>query len=287
MVKPKIPIIMVTNDLYLPCAAVSICSMMETKKDDNIYDIFILHAGLNVENMHKVESMSRTDVLISFLDISAMIKKYIPRLYTRAHFSMEMYFRWWIAELFPQFEKALYLDCDTIVFCDLARLYETDLKMTVVGGVTDFATPAVCHRIARQLGLPAEQYINTGVLLINTAVWRSERLLDACLVQLERFPVLSCPDQDILNMVCEGRITYLDAKWNVQWHHLWDTESNHLTSPFLNMFLSAIEHPNILHFTSPIKPWNCAPTPYADVFLRYAKQLPIPFPLVDQAPCAG
>lgn len=92
MVKPKIPIIMVTNDLYLPCAAVSICSMMETKKDDNIYDIFILHAGLNVENMHKVESMSRTDVLISFSGYISNDKKiYSPPLHSRTFFHGDVF----------------------------------------------------------------------------------------------------------------------------------------------------------------------------------------------------
>ena len=277
----RIPIIMAANDLYLPCAAVSICSMIDTKRADTIYEIHILHTGLDAGNMCGVESMSRADVLISFQNISALIESYMPRLYSRAHFSREMYFRWWIAEAFPQFDKALYLDCDTIVFCDLATLYETELKMNAVGGVTDFATPAVCQRITRQLGLPAEQYINTGVLLINSAVWRSEHFLDSCLIQLERFPVLSCPDHDILNMVCKGRIIYLDARWNVQWQHLWDTENDRLAPPFLNMFLTAIEHPNILHFTSPTKPWNCAPTPYADPFFRYAKQLSVSFPRLD------
>ena len=287
MERLRIPIIMAANDTYLPCAAVSICSMIDTKSADTIYEIHILHTGLDDVNMLRVESMSQPDVLISFQNIFELIKSYMPRLYSRAHFSMEMYFRWWTAEVFPQFEKALYLDCDTIVFCDLAALFVTDLKMSAVGGVTDFATPAVCKRIARQLGLLPEQYINTGVLLINSAVWRSEHLLDALLLKLEQFPVLSCPDQDILNIVCKGQITYLDAGWNVQWQHLWDTENDHLTPPFLNMFLAAIEHPNILHFTSPKKPWNCARTQYSDTFFRYAKQLSALFPQLDKGytPC--
>lgn len=211
MERLRIPIVTATNDLYLPCAAVSICSMIDTKNIDTIYEIYILHTGLDAEKMCRVESLSRSNVLISFQNISALIEPYMAHLYSHAYFSTEMYFRWWIGDLFPQCDKVLYLNCDAIVFCDLTPLYKTELKMTAVGGVTDFATPAICKRIMRQLQLPAEQYINTSVLLINSSVWRSEHLLDVRLDRLKCFPMLSCPDQDVLNAVCKGRITYLNA----------------------------------------------------------------------------
>lgn len=144
-----------------------------------------------------------------------------------------------------------------------------------IGGVVDFATPKEVGRIERQLGLQADQYINTGVLLINTAMWRTEQLLDSCLKLLKKSPGLSCPDQDILNVICNDSIMYLEPKWNVQWQHLWDNPDDCLESPFQDMFLESIKKPCILHFTSSIKPWIFPPNPYVDIIFHYYEKLPI------------
>lgn len=261
---------MASNNKYLPCAAVAICSMIDTKKSDTVYNIHILCTGVDADSAQKVLNLARQDVSISFHNISTTIAPYLKCLYPRAHFSKEMYFRWWIGELFPQYDKILYLDCDTVVLRDLSYLYQTDIGTAPVGGVVDFATPTVCQRLFEQFCLPAEQYINSGVLLINSIVWRSECLAEKCVFCLGQYDELACPDQDVLNLVCRNRIRYLDTCWNAQWHHLWDRPDNCLEEPFLSMFSSAIASPSILHFSSPLKPWNCPQTTYSKYFWQYA-----------------
>lgn len=268
-----VPIVMASDEGYLPCAAVAIRSLIDTKKHDSIYHIYILCTGVSELARRAIEDMSQQDVMISFRDISDWITPCLAKLYTRAYFTKEMYFRWWIGELFPEYDKVLYLDCDIVATCDLSALYQTNLGGAAVGGVIDFATPAVVCRIAKQLHLQAEEYINSGVLLINTAVWRAEHLKDTCLAYLDRHEKLICPDQDVLNMVCRKRILYLNGRWNVQWHHLWDRQDNQLEEPFLSMFSFSISAPKILHFSSQIKPWNSPPNPYSNYFWQYAEPL--------------
>lgn len=274
MTKVEIPIVMAANSKYLPYAAVSICSMIDTKEPKSNYKIHILHTGSKPTGAERLLSLARPDVSISFCNTEHFLAPYTDHLYPRAHFSQEMYFRWWIGELFPEYDKALYLDCDTMVCRDLAELYREDVKDVAVAGVVDFATPAVCRRISEQLGLSAMQYINSGVLLINAAIWRSDHLAEACVSKLRQYDVLSCPDQDILNMICKDRISYLNSKWNVQWQHFWDKPNDCLEPPFRDAFCTALQDPGIIHFTSPVKPWNCPLAPYADLFWRYATQLP-------------
>lgn len=274
MTKIDIPIVMAANSTYLPYAAVSVYSMIDTKGPKSNYNIHILHTGSKPIGAEQLLSLARTDVTISFCNAGHLLSPYIDHLYPRAHFSKEMYFRWWIGELFPEYDKVLYLDCDTVVCCDLADLYREDIQNVAVAGVIDFATPAVCRRIFGQLGLSAMQYINSGVLLMNTAIWRSNHLAEACVSKLQQYGVLSCPDQDILNLICKNRILYLNSKWNVQWQHFWDKPDDCLEPPFLDAFCTALQSPGIIHFTSPIKPWNYPSFPYADLFWQYAIQLP-------------
>lgn len=274
MTKIEIPIVMATNSTYLPYAAVSICSMIDTKGPKSSYRIHILHTGPRPIGAEQLLSLVGRDVTISFCNADHFLAPYTDYLYPKAHFSKEMYFRWWIGELFPEYDKVLYLDCDTVVCCDLAELYREDVQNAAVAGVIDFATPAVCRRISGQLGLSAMRYINSGVLLMNAATWRSDHLAEACVSKLRQYGVLSCPDQDILNMICKDRIFYLNSKWNVQWQHFWDKPNDCLEPPVLDAFCAALRDPRIIHYTSPVKPWNYPLAPYADLFWRYAKKLP-------------
>jgi len=270
----EIPIIMAANSTYLPYAAVSIYSMIDTKEPQTSYKVHILHTGPKPIGAELLLPLARPDVTISFCNVEHCLADYMDHLYPRAHFSKEMYFRWWIGELFPEYDKVLYLDCDTVICRDLAELYLEDINDIAIAGVVDFATPAVCRRIAKQFGLSARQYINSGVLLMNAAIWRSDHMAEVCVSELRRHDVLSCPDQDILNLVCKNRIAYLNGKWNVQWQHFWDKPDDCLEPPFRDAFYTALQAPGIIHFTSPVKPWNSPLAPYADLFWHYAAQLP-------------
>lgn len=269
-----VPIVMAANSAYLPYAAVSICSMAETKDSNTTYCIHILTSEEILAGAGQVRMLERPGISIRFCNISEYVEPFMNQLYSRAHFSKEMYFRWWIGEVFPEYNSVIYLDCDTVVCCDLSGLYCTDLGESAVGGVVDFATPAVVKRISRQFNLSAERYINSGVLLINSAMWRSESLVKLCLTCLSEYDILTCPDQDILNLVCDGRIKYLDSRWNVQWQHFWDRPDDQLEPPFRDMFFSALHDPGILHFSSRTKPWTHPSAPCANYFWQYARQLP-------------
>ena len=278
MARVEVPIVMAADSSYIPYAAVSICSMIATKSPDTLYRVHILHTEPQLFGMEHLLSLSQTDVSIELHNTYDSISPYENQLYSKSHYTKEMYLRWWIGDLFPNYDKVIYLDCDTIVCCDLLQLYQEDISDASVGGVIDFATPSVCRRIENQLGLQAEQYINTGVLLMNSATWRRKKIAQHCVSCLNQHEPLVCPDQDVLNLVCQNSIKYLDVRWNAQWHHFWDRPDNHLIPPFDRMFDLAIHNPGILHFTSSIKPWNHPSAPCANQFWHYAAQLPAFFP---------
>lgn len=262
-----IPIVMSVNSTYCFCASVAINSIIANKGRNTQYSIYILFSNLLPSEINKLESLSQEGVYIEAMSITAYLPKGPNILYPRAHFSKEMYYRWWIPDLLPQYEKTIYLDCDTIVLRDLSALFKTDMAGHTVAGVVDFATPKVCNRIRTQLGLSAENYINSWVLLLNTFEWNRKKCLQNCINLLHEMPTLACPDQDVLNMVCRNSIYFLPVQWNAQWHHFWDSTDDQLEYPFMDYFKTSITAPYILHYSSKKTVELCAKQVFRYLFL--------------------
>lgn len=128
------------------------------------------------------------------------------------HFSKEMYYRIFAAQLLPQtLDRALYLDSDMIVLAPLDALYNMEM------GDALFAAARSINRLSNafskaRLGMPWRAgYFNSGVLLMNLAALRREQDPDADMryVYAHRSRLL-LPDQDALNALYHDRTVLLD-----------------------------------------------------------------------------
>ena len=77
--------------------------------------------------------------------------------------------RIFLAELFPELDRILYLDCDLIVTAPLTPLWSVDLEGACLGAVTTvFPSPAWGDAHCAGLGLASpDLHFNSGVLLMN------------------------------------------------------------------------------------------------------------------------
>lgn len=142
------------------------------------------------------------DTLTTTFNVLKYYQELLPHGFNvEARYSKYTLYRLMIPKLLPGVDKAIYLDADTLVTCDLWELFNREVKM--IAGIED--TGAVTHR--RDLGL--EKYINAGVLLMNLKAIREvgDKWLAMCNTKEYRFN-----DQDIINMTCD--IEYLPAYYN-------------------------------------------------------------------------
>ncbi|NRT17273.1 lipopolysaccharide biosynthesis glycosyltransferase [Hymenobacter sp. 9A] len=110
-------------------------------------------------------------------------------------------------------QRLLYIDVDTLVVGDLAGLATLDLGGKTVGAVTDRDMP-----VRSDIGIDSvEQYFNSGVLLIDIAKWKAQRISEKALKIISEEPDLikGYPDQDALNMALRNDWYRLEAKYNV------------------------------------------------------------------------
>lgn len=259
--KNVIPIFFAVDDGYIPFLAVSMQSLVENSKKENYYLIKILYTNISRENQKKIQNFEKENVSIEFVDLNYYIEKIKDKLYTRDYYSKTTYFRLFIPNLYPQFDKALYLDSDIVLLEDVADLYNIDMGDNLVAGAPDdvIQTFEVFREYAEKVVGVADyrNYFNAGVLLMNLDELRKFNFQDKFLYLLDKIRFSVAQDQDYLNRLCKGRVKLVDPNWN--------------------RMPVAKEKENqgdikLIHYNLAYKPWHFEDILYKDYFWEYAKK---------------
>lgn len=254
--KQIIPIVFASNENYAPYMSVAIRSIIEHKSPDKEYRVYVLHSGLRRETLALLQKMTVEGLCVQAVDITERVKD-CP-LYVCSYFTEEMYYRIWIPEIFKEYEKVLYLDCDVLAQADVAEMFMEDMEGNYIGACSDVHTFEMQSYIRDKLRCPEEGYFNSGVLMFNIPLWIKENLVEKCVKKIADMPDLSYPDQDVLNMVCAGKVYYFDVMWNAMWHV--ELGKTAFYSEVNTQKYAALEsgriNPKIIHYSSPVKPWN-------------------------------
>ena len=271
MYKGTIPVFLAPNNAYAPHAGITITSMMENASKDYFYDIYVLHTDLNGENISLFQSMEYENASVKCYCITRFIEKELKLMYTNFHFSKEMFYRILIPDVFTQYDKAIYLDSDIAVLGDISEFYNIDLEGNILGGINDVMHSRSKNYVTKEIGLDPNRYINSGVLLIDCKLYREENIKQKIFDELKVRDSLRYPDQDLINIVCNGRIKFLPRKWNYIWHyHLVKTDHYlNLDAHEMEQYLNDASDIRILHFTSGVKPWNNKMIPLSKYYWDY------------------
>ena len=108
--KPVIPLFFAVDDNYAKFLAVTLESILDNASKDYAYDIIVLNTGLRKESKLLLNKYVNEDVNIEYFDVRMKLQKIAQNLSIRDYYSKATYYRLFIADLFPQYEKALYLD---------------------------------------------------------------------------------------------------------------------------------------------------------------------------------
>lgn len=267
-----LPIVFSTNDTYIKYLSVAIISLRQCVQDIP-YHIFVLYDRLTHKNISLIKTLETEKVKITFICVDKYIDKYA--LYEKDYFTKEMYFRFLIPTIFKNYHKVLYLDCDIVVKKDVYEIFQTRLGDKYLACCKDLCSARKIENIKTYLKTNPANYFNSGVLLFNVDVWNKLSIHKKCFEYVEQYKNLMCPDQDILNMICEKNVYYLDTKWNYLWHYNFIIENEH-SEDFINIvrqYNAQENQVNIVHYSSNKKPWNVSHR-LADIWWKYAIKSP-------------
>jgi len=162
-----------------------------------------------------------------FVSIPAAAERFeaIP---VHGEYSRATYMRLMLPQLLPDVKRIIYLDTDTVVNRSIADFFEIDPTEKPIAACVDFGIQQNIELSLATLGftettrdqlvrlvLPAHQYSNAGVTVINLDHWRRHDIAG----QLERL-LLRPPhkflwqDQDVMNLLFRSGYVALDPRWN-------------------------------------------------------------------------
>ncbi len=262
MNKEKIlPIFFAVDNDYIPFLSVTLKSLYDHASKDNIYVIKILYTDINEENKEKIKKYEKENISIEFVDLNYYIDKIKGKLYTRDYYKKSTYFRLFIPDLYPQYNKALYLDSDTLILDDIANLYNIDIGNNLLGAIPDKAVqtvPEFQEYVEKVVGVSSyKKYFNAGILVMNLDELRKFEFQEKFLYLLDTIKYSVAQDQDYLNRLCKGRVKIINEAWNVM--------------PIDHLKVN-LENIKLIHYNLNYKPWHFDNILYKDFFWDYAKK---------------
>lgn len=230
--------------------------LFEKFRNENVH-IQIIHASVDsLKNLHKFDENSHC-----VATVAALLKFYLPTL-------------------LPECEKILYLDGDILVLKDLSNLYSYDFSEDgdLACAVIDSGSIYYKHRYVQQVA----HYFNSGVMLLNLEKMRREQIPEALIKKKQKMNDSSLMDQNVFNLVFDGKVHLLPITYNVLLVNLLRARDkyhiNELNETYGSDFSSLgeiIEEAYIVHFSSKDKPWKYEDVPWADEWYRYYQGSPV------------
>ncbi|MDR0727116.1 MAG: glycosyltransferase family 8 protein [Rickettsiales bacterium] len=231
------------DDRYAPLAAVSMASVL--MNTDSFIEFFIMDCNMSEKMRRKILMMKDkfNHFSVTFIPVNSDEK--FGYIQLRNYLTTACFARLLIPDSMPNLGKVVYLDCDTVLFGDIAKLYNNDMQGKAIAAVPDPNVYNVPDK--RQVQYPAallsdtHLYFNSGVMLIDCQVWRKNNMLEK-LLEAERQTAATriFNDQDVLNKAFDSNYTPLDICFNVK--------SNLIT-------FCPMEEIVVRHYTGEIKPW--------------------------------
>jgi lipopolysaccharide biosynthesis glycosyltransferase len=236
---------------------VCITSLLINSNPEEYYDIFILCSeDVSESDKQQLQKISQQyeHCYFNFIDLS----NYFNDSFEIRNITKAAYYRLVIPLLIPQYSKIIYSDVDVIFSEGLSNVYNEN--------ITDYYLAAVlsrgsifndkCNQYVRNLNLNPYMYVQSGFLLINSAKMIEDDICSKFKQYASKKFIFQ--DQDIINIVCEGKIKILPLKYAYTQgvFSLLYTNKTLLLQRFSEDEINDASQSAIIHYEGPNKPWN-------------------------------
>lgn len=255
----EIPVFFAVDNGYIPFLGVALKSLIDNTSKENKYAIKILYTSVTEENKKRIKKYEQENVTIEFVDLNKQLNEIKEKLYTRNYFSNTTYYRLFIPELYPEYDKVVYIDSDTICLSDIANLYNIDMGDNLIAAVPDGVVQAIDvfkDYVERVVGVADyNKYFNAGVIVMNLKELREYKFEEKFIYMLGKIRFEVAQDQDYLNRLCKGRVKIIDYAWN--------------RMPIMGKREGEI---NLIHYNLGSKPWYFDDILYQEYFWNVQKK---------------
>ena len=256
MKKERINVFFAVDDNYIDFLVITLSSIIDNALDENYtYNFRVLHNGLSQKSRKRLKHFNSKRFRISYFNVGDRLDALARNFKLRDYYTMTTYYRLLIPDTFFTIDKALYLDCDITVLSDLSKLYKTEIGDNLVGAIADASVqivPEFITYVNKALKIKKERYFNAGILIMNLKEMRQTHLLKRVYELSKTTAFKVAQDQDLLNVICKDRVTYVSPSWNVM--------------PIGDRAVNI----DLIHYNLIYKPWKRKDIMYQEHFWHYA-----------------
>lgn len=229
------------NNYAMP-TGVTIASIIENNPNID----FIVHLFMNNVsnvNINKFSQFSKKNLTIVGYHLNDKLEINPDTL---AHYNMNvsLCIRFLIPEVLKDItDTILYLDSDVLCLNSLKKLTEYQFEDNIAFVVPD--SPNMQNAIKTMYKVDHTKYFNAGLIFINNKKWCEEQISKRALELINNGTIYKFVDQDVLNILLEGKTLLLPIKFNTKIH----TSHSGLEEDLIASYTV------ILHYVSGHKPW--------------------------------
>lgn len=245
------PLVIAFTPNYFVPAAVTLKSLSMSSDPDSRYEIICLVSeDIPQHQKDMLNRLAGNNMSFKYINLAGRLEG----MYVDPRYSEAASYRLLLPEILPEYDTIAYIDCDVVVRNDIDRLFhQTDLSDFLLAAVYEAPIEGQAERW-EALGCDPNSYFNSGFLLMNLKLMRSEKTCDKLMDAL-RVDYLEFPDQDALNQVCKGRVFPLHPVFNsIRTFFLPQYKENFLQH-YLPEDWDEVQAHGTIHYTGG-KPWN-------------------------------
>lgn len=290
----NIPIIVNISDFYVPYFSVLLLSIIDHSSKNNNYDLIVFEKEISTDNKSTLNSIVRNyrNFSLRFVNVKNYFDKFSFRV-ANDRYCPEAFYRMFTPWILNLYDTAIAIDCDAIVKDDIALLYQLDIsKNYLVGAVKDVVFQGILNNSSSDafsysknvLNMKSPySYVNTGVLILKLNNIRNEISQDM-LLKVSTNKKFRIQEQDIINMVFDSKICFLDIRWNYYIavnSYIDSLLKSAPTDSYIN-YKEEEQHAKIIHWANSPKPWEDPSVKYASLFWNYATNSPFYYLLLSR-----
>lgn len=268
-----INIAMITDTKYIRPTVVAIKSLQINCDKNNQYRIAILTTNASDDDIALLRDSETDNIKINIINQDKFAAR-LPAVNVSRHVSRAALLKFFLPDIFKSLDKILYLDSDVLILRDITDLWNTDISGVYAAVVKDVFS--ITNRdYMNNLGIRHEFYFNSGVMLLNLAKMRDDKIPE----KLFKFRMTHDQvfmDQDAFNAVIGNNVLYLPWWYNFLNCYLEYASPQQLSDLFTDDFnkspVSIYTRSTILHLGGAAKPWMQDMGYLSKLYKRYYKR---------------
>lgn len=264
----------VVDNNYCKYLAVTLATILKSSSEKDDYTFHIINDGsindVSKNKLNELKKIRNFEIKYYSQDKKLHHEK---RNDTRNDISMVTNYRLMISSILSDIDKVIFMDADLIVVNDIRELWDInidDCYMACCSSINDATTV----EYKKQLDIPPEYYYcNTGVMLVNLKKWRAEGIEEKLFEKEKQYRgIYRFYDQCIFNITLYDKIKYINQKFNFR-PGIWGN-SEFMNSNYGKEGSLLDINPVVVHWASPVKPWQDNMQPFAADYFDFAKLTP-------------